>query len=104
MFYFGMAKVIPSQFPPPSLATLVEPVGMLSASELLWTFIGVSTRYQMFTGWAEVAAGILLIIPVTTTIGAAVAFADMVQVFALNMAYDVGLKQIAFHLMLMSLV
>jgi len=25
MFYFGMAKVIPTQFPPPSLVTLVEP-------------------------------------------------------------------------------
>jgi len=104
MFYFGMAKVIPTQFPAPSLVTLVEPVGNLSASELLWTFIGASTRYQMFTGWAEVAAGVLLIIPRTTTIGAGVALADMIQVFALNMAYDVGLKQISFHLILMSLV
>ena len=49
-----MAKVIPAQFPPPSLVTLVEPVGQLSRTDLLWTFIGSSTAYQMFTGWTEV--------------------------------------------------
>ena len=51
--------------------TLVEPVGNLSASELLWTFIGASTPYQMFTGWAEAVAGVLLVIPRTAIVGAA---------------------------------
>ena len=63
LFYFGMAKVIPAQFPPPSLVTLVEPVGQLSRTDLLWTFIGSSTAYQMFAGWTEVIGGILLVIP-----------------------------------------
>ena len=99
MFYFGMAKVIPTQFPPPSLVTLVKPVGNLSPDDMLWTFMGSSIAYQMFTGWAEVAAGVLLVIPRTATIGALIAFADMLQVFVLNMSYDVGLKQTSFHLM-----
>jgi uncharacterized membrane protein YphA (DoxX/SURF4 family) len=103
MFYFGMAKVIPTQFPAPSLVTLVEPVGHLSRTDLLWTFIGSSPAYQMFTGWAEVVAGTLLLIPLTTMLGALIALADMVQVFAINMTYDVGLKQISLHLILMSL-
>ena len=103
MFYFGMAKVIPTQFPPPSLVTLVEPVGHLSRTDLLWTFIGASTAYQMFTGWAELVAGGLLVVPRTTVLGAVIALADMIQVFVLNMTYDVGLKQIAFHLILLSL-
>jgi uncharacterized membrane protein YphA (DoxX/SURF4 family) len=103
MFYFGMAKVVPTQFPPPSLVTLVEPVGHLSRADLLWTFIGSSPAYQMFTGWAEVFAGILLVIPHTATVGAVVALADTIQVLALNMAYDVGLKQISFHLILIAL-
>lgn len=103
MFYFGMAKVIPTQFPPPSLVTLVEPVGHLSSSDLLWTFIGSSTAYQMFTGWAEVIAGALLVLPQTTLLGAVLALADMIQVFVLNMTYDIGLKQIAFHLIVISL-
>ena len=103
MFYFGMAKVIPTQFPPPSLVTLVEPLGNLSPADLLWTFVGSSTAYQMFTGWAEVLAGILLVVPRTTTLGAVIALADMAQILALNVSYDVGLKQISFHLILISL-
>ena len=99
MFYFGMAKVIPTQFPPPSLVTLLKPVGNLSPDDMLWTFMGASISYQMFTGLAEVAAGVLLVILRTATIGALIALADMLQVFVLNISYDVGLKQISFHLM-----
>jgi uncharacterized membrane protein YphA (DoxX/SURF4 family) len=103
LFYYGMAKVIPTQFPPPALVTLVRPVGDLSLTDLLWVFVGASTPYQMFTGWAELLAGCLLVVPQTTTLGALVAVADMVQVFALNMTYDFGLKQISFHLILVAL-
>src|SRR5262245_3047767 len=101
MFYYGMAKIVPTQFPPPSLVTLVESVGNLSLSDLLWTWVGASTPYQIFTGCAEMAAGILLLIPRTTTIGALIGIADMLQVFVLNMTYDFGLKQISFHYLLM---
>lgn len=101
MFYYGMAKIIPTQFPPPSLVTLVEPVGNLSLSDLLWTWVGSSTPYQVFTGCAETASGILLLFPQTTLLGALIGAADMLQVFVLNMAYDFGLKQISFHYLLM---
>jgi hypothetical protein len=102
MFYYGMAKVIPTQFQAPSLVTLVEPVGNLSLADLLWTFIGASTPYQVATGCAEMAAGILLVIPRTATLGALICIVDMLQVFLLNMTYDFGLKQISFHLILMA--
>ncbi|MEQ1760586.1 MAG: hypothetical protein ABL986_19925 [Vicinamibacterales bacterium] len=104
LFYYGMAKVIPTQFPAPSLVTLVEHVGNLSLDDLLWTFIGASTPYQIFTGVAEVAAGALLVIPQTATLGAILALFDMVQVFLLNMTYDFGLKQISAHLILMCVI
>jgi uncharacterized membrane protein YphA (DoxX/SURF4 family) len=104
MFYYGMAKIIPTQFPPPPLVTLVEPVGNQSLSNLLWTFIGSSTPYQMFTGSAELIAGLLLLTPGTTPLGALIALADMIQVWILNMTYDVGLKQISFHLILVALM
>lgn len=103
MFYYGMAKVVPTQFPPPSLVTLVEPVGSLSLADLLWTFVGASTAYQIFTGCAEMLAGLLLVVPRTATLGALICLVDMTQVFVLNMTYDFGLKQISFHLILMSL-
>jgi len=104
MFYYGMAKVIPSQFPPPSLVTLIEPVGASSLSDLLWTFVGASLPYQITTGCAELLAGVLLIVPVTATAGAALAFADMLQVLLLNLAYDFGLKQISAHLLVMAAI
>ncbi len=99
MFYFGMAKVIPAQFPPPALVTLLKPVGNLAPDDMLWTFMGSSLPYQMFTGWAEVVAGLLLLVPKTAVLGAIIAFADMLQVWMLNMSYDVGLKQTSFHLL-----
>ena len=101
MFYYGMAKIVPTQFPPPSLVTLVESVGNLSLSDLLWTWVGASTPYQVFTGCAEMASGILLLFPRTTMLGALIGVADMTQVFVLNMTYDFGLKQISFHYLLM---
>jgi hypothetical protein len=102
MFYYGMAKVIPTQFQAPSLVTLVQPVGSLSLADLLWTFIGASTPYQILAGLAEVAAGILLVVPRTAMLGAWICLFDMLQVFALNMAYDFGLKQLSFHLIVMA--
>jgi len=103
MFEYGMTKVIPTQFPRPPLNTLVTPVGNLSLSALLWTTIGSSPVYEIFTGCAELLGGILLIIPRTTTLGALICLADMTQVFVLNMTYDIGVKQISFHLILLSL-
>jgi len=104
MFYFGLAKIIPTQFMPPALTTLVQPIGNMPLSTLLWVFMGASVPYQVFTGWAEVAAGLLLISPRTAPLGALVALLDMIQVFALNMAYDIGLKQLSFHFIVMALL
>jgi hypothetical protein len=91
MLYYGLAKTIPTQFPAPSLVTLVTPVGNVSLQGLLWTSIGASTAYQMFTGVMEVIAGVLLLIPATATFGAAISLTVMAEIVALNLTYDVGL-------------
>ena len=104
MFYFGLAKILPTQFLPPALTTLVQPIGNMPLSTLLWVFMGASTPYQVFTGCAEIAAGMLLVSPRTAPLGALVALADMIQVFALNMAYDIGLKQLSFHFIVMAVL
>jgi hypothetical protein len=57
----------------------------------------------MFAGTAEAVAGILLLLPRTTLIGALLAAADMTQVFMLNMTYDVPVKILSFHLLLLAL-
>jgi hypothetical protein len=82
----------------------VTPVGNLSISALLWTSIGASPAYEIFTGCAELLGGVLLLLPRTTMLGALICLADMAQVFVLNMTYDIGLKQVSFHLILISLL
>jgi hypothetical protein len=103
MLYFGMVKVIPTQFPAPSLITLLAPAGNLSLQGFLWTSIGTSPAYQIFTGIVEAVGGLLLIVPRTTTLGATICLISMIQVFVLNMTYDVGVKILSFQLILISL-
>src|SRR5262245_3105779 len=89
--------------PYPSLARLVEPFGHFSPMGVLWSSIGASRPYEIFTGCAELTAGILLVIHGTVTLGALVSLACAIQIFILNMAYDVPVKLFSFHLILMSL-
>jgi hypothetical protein len=99
---YGMTKVIPTQFPTPPLTALVTPVGDLTLSALLWTSMGAAQPYEIFTGCIETLAGVLLLIPRTALLGATVGLAALVQVFALNMSYDIGLKLVTLHLIAMT--
>jgi uncharacterized membrane protein YphA (DoxX/SURF4 family) len=103
MFGYGWSKAVPSQMPYPYLFKLVEPYGNFSPMGVLWSSIGSAPAYEIFAGCAEMLGGILLIVPRTTTLGALVCLADMIQVFTLNMTYDVPVKLLSFHLILMSL-
>jgi uncharacterized membrane protein YphA (DoxX/SURF4 family) len=100
---YGMTKVIPTQFPAPPLEVLVTPVGDLTLSALLWTSIGAAQPYEIATGVVEVLAGILLLLPGTTALGALVSLGALLQILALNMTYDVGLKLVTLHLIGMAL-
>ena len=103
MLEYGMTKIIPNQFEAPSLITLVTPVGDLSLNNLLWASIGAAPGYQIFTGCAELLAGILLLIPGTTLAGALLCLADLALVLSLNLTYDIGLKLTTIHLMLLTI-
>ena len=100
---YGAAKAIPLQMPYPSLQRLLEPFGHFSPMGVLWYSIGASRPYEIFTGCAELLAGVLLFIPATATLGALVALACTIQIFTLNMTYNVPVKLFSFHLILMSL-
>jgi len=103
LFEYGMTKVIPNQFRTPPLVTLIQPVGNLSLEGLLWASVGAAPAYEIFLGCAEILGGVLLILPRTAMLGALICLADMTQVFIFNMTYDIGLKQISFHLILLAL-
>ena len=103
MFLYGLDKAIPLQMPFPFLTRLLEPYGNFSPMAVLWSSVGASRSYEIFTGCAETLGGILLLAPRTATLGALVCLADMIQVFMLNMTYDVPVKLFSFHLLLFSL-
>ena len=103
MLAYGMAKVVPLQMPFPFLTRLLEPFGNFSPMGVLWSSVGAAPAYETFAGCAEVLAGILLVIPRTTMLGAMVCLADSIQIFTLNMTYDVPVKLFSFHLILMCL-
>jgi uncharacterized membrane protein YphA (DoxX/SURF4 family) len=103
MLSYGFSKVYPLQFTPPFLSQLTETYGESSPMGILWTFMGASTAYTKFCGLVEVSAGLLLLFRRTTTLGALVAAAAMLNVAALNFCYDVPVKLYSLHLVLMSL-
>jgi hypothetical protein len=102
MIFYGIVKVIPIQMPYPSLARLLQPFGTFSPVGVLLNSMGSAQAYEVFTGCAMVAAGLLLIVPRTATLGALISLADMILAFMLAMTYDVPVKLLAFHLILLS--
>jgi hypothetical protein len=103
MLSYGAAKFIPLQMSFPGLTRLLEPYGHFSPMGVLWASIGASPSYEVFTGLAEATAAVLLFIPRTAALGALVTLVCTIQIFALNMTYDVPVKLFSFHLILMSL-
>jgi hypothetical protein len=102
LFVYGAGKAVPRQFGSFSLSRELRPVGELSPISLLWDFMAASKGYTIFSGLIEVSAGVLLLFPQVTTLGALVSLVAMTNVFALNMSYDVPIKLKSFHLILLS--
>ncbi|MGB9119184.1 MAG: DoxX family protein [Candidatus Angelobacter sp.] len=101
MIFYGLVKVVPQQMPYPSLTRLLQPFGTYSPYGVLINSVGSAPVYEIFTGCAMLAAGLLLIVPRTATLGALISLADMILAFMLAMTYDVVAKLLAFHLILL---
>ncbi len=102
MFVYGGGKLIPDQFPRPALEDLVQPVGQTEPVTLLWTFMGASASYTIFTGAAEMLGGLLLTSRRTTLLGALVCIGVLANVLMLNLGYDVPVKLLSLHLLVMA--
>ncbi len=104
MIGYGLAKlgVTGNQFSPPGGARLEQTYGDSSPMGLLWTFMGTSQAYTRFAGACELLGGVLLLFRRTTTAGAFVVFAVMVNVAMMNLCYDVPVKQYSLHIVAMA--
>ncbi len=92
MIGYGLIKVIPLQFSEIKLHQLLMPYGDSSPMGILWKFMAASKAYTIFTGVAEVVAGIFLLFPSLATIGAMLSIGVLSNVFMLNLSYDVPVK------------
>ncbi|WP_280357581.1 DoxX family protein [Nocardia otitidiscaviarum] len=103
MLLYGFAKAIPTQMSEPSLVTLLQPYGDFTLMSVLWSQVGASPAYEILLGAAEILGGLLLLLPRTALAGALLSLVSMAQVWVLNMTYDVPVKLLSFHLLLLSL-
>jgi hypothetical protein len=103
MIGYGAVKVIPTQFPSPSLDRLLQPFGDASPMGILWTFMGASVAYNVFAGLSEMLGGLLLVSRRTTLLGALVSLAVLTNIVLMNFCYDVPVKLFSSHLLLMAI-
>jgi hypothetical protein len=103
MISYGAVKVIKSQFPDPSADRLLQPYGDASPMGLLWTFMGASAAYNVFSGLSEMIGGLLLAFRRTALLGALVSFGVMLNIVLLNFCYDVPVKLFSCHLLAMAI-
>lgn len=101
---YGYAKIFYSQFQPPTLWKLVQPLGESSPMGLAWTFIGFSKAYTVFSGYAEFIGGALLLFRRTSLLGALIGFVVMLNVMLMNYCYDIPVKLYSTQLVLLCLV
>ena len=103
---YGVVKVIPSQFAPPSLVALITPLGEFTRMRVLWHSMGTSTAYVIFTGLVEVLGGLLLLSRRTTPFGALILTAAFINVTVLNFGYEVGVQvnTVVYTLMALTLL
>lgn len=102
LLVYGLMKVIKLQFGQPPLSSLLIPLGYKSPMGLAWTFMGHSDIYTIFSGLCEVAAAGFLLYRKTRTLGAIIGFGVMLNVFLMNMSYDIPVKLFSFQLVLLS--
>jgi uncharacterized membrane protein YphA (DoxX/SURF4 family) len=106
MISYGIAKFPTAmcQFPPPEIAQLQKTYGESSPMNLLWTFMGSSQAYTLFSGIMELVSGILLLMRRTTPLGGLMCMAVSTNIAMLNLCYDVPVKLLSLHMVFAALL
>lgn len=101
-FSYGILKVFAMQMHFPNMSQLATPLGDYLPMRFSWMFIGYSEPYQIFSGLAEVAVGLLLFWRKTALLGALLAVGVFANVVMLNYSYDIPVKIYSSNLLLAS--
>jgi hypothetical protein len=96
---YGLVKFFPLQMPYPSLSNLHTNYGDFYPWKIYYHTIGITQGYESFLGAIEILAGLLLIYRKTATFGAGLILGFVGNVFAANVAYDIGEISYSFFLL-----
>ncbi len=91
-FSYGIIKMFGLQMPFPNLSQLATSLGDFLPMRFSWMFVGYSQPYQFFSGVMEVTVGLLLLYRRTIPLGLIIGFGVFINVFAMNMCYDIPVK------------
>lgn len=100
---YGFSKLFTNQFSNLSLFDLITPYGNSSPMGLMWNFMEYSDSYTIFAGLSEIVGGLFLLFRRTAVLGALISFGVMLNVFIMNMSYDIPVKLFSAHLMFMAM-
>ena len=104
MLNYAFIKVIPTQFGYLTPGELLTPFGQLSRFRVMWDFMAASPGYTVFAGLVELVGAILLFFRRTTLLGALVLAGALVEVIAMDLAFNVGAVTYANTILLLDLV
>lgn len=101
---FGIIKLFPLQMPAPSLSDLHTPYGDFLPWKVYSLTTGVaSAHYESTLGLIEILGGVLLLFRKTTTIGAGLITAFLINVVIANFAYELGAAVYSAYLLVIAL-
>jgi len=100
---YGSIKLFAMQMPEPTLSQLATPLGDYLPMRLSWMFFGYSSPYQIFSGIMEIVVALLLFNRRTISTGLILGFGVFLNVFILNLCFDIPVKIFSMHLVLYTL-
>jgi len=88
----------------PTVGFLNTTLGDFREQKLYWQSVGIVQHYEIFLGFAEVLAGVLLLFRKTTALGAALTFVVLLNIAVANHAYDGGVHVHSFTYALLGFI
>lgn len=99
---YGVDKLFKAQFYLPEPNLLYTPLGKLDKDILFWSTMGTSYEYNLFMGMMEVIPALLILFSRTRKIGLFIACGVLLNVFAINLSFDISVKLFSFLLLALS--
>ncbi len=99
---YGLEKLFKAQFYLPEPNLLYTPLGKLDKDILFWSTMGTSRAYNVFMGIMEFIPALLILFSRTRKIGLIIASGVLLNVFAINLSFDISVKLFSFLILIMS--